>query len=71
MTMQEENEVMEVLEKVYEKSGMPVSVYTADYDWKNHYDVWDEDFVPIKIRDCLDALDKGLYIARSENHNIH
>ncbi|MCI5744741.1 MAG: zinc ribbon domain-containing protein [Erysipelotrichaceae bacterium] len=38
MTIQEENEVMEVLEKVYEKSGMPVSVYTANYDWKNHYD---------------------------------
>lgn len=37
-------------------------------DWNQHYDVWDEDFVPIKIRDCLKILDNNQYVARSENH---
>lgn len=40
-------------------------------DWKNHYDIWDEDFVPIKIGTCLDILDRGDYKARSENHNVY
>ena len=40
-------------------------------DWRNHYDVWDEDFVPIKIRKCLEILDNDGYKARSENHLIH
>ena len=40
-------------------------------DWHNHYDVWDEQFVPITIGECLEILERGLYTARSENHNIY
>ena len=40
-------------------------------DWHQHYDVWDEDFVPIKIRDCIYILDNDLYQAHSENHSTH
>lgn len=40
-------------------------------DWKNHYDVWDEDFVPIKIRKCLEILENDEYSAHSENHLIY
>lgn len=34
---QEEIKVKNLFEKVYEKSGMPVALYTTDYQWKNHY----------------------------------
>lgn len=37
-------------------------------DWHNHYDVWNEDFTPITIRECLEIIEKGLYTATSENH---
>lgn len=40
-------------------------------DWHNHYDVWDEQFVPITIGEVLQILERGLYTARSENHNIY
>ena len=40
-------------------------------DWKQHYDVWDENFVPIKIRKCLEILDNDEYVAHSENHLIY
>ncbi len=33
----EEREVMELFERVYDKSGMPITLYTDDFDWKNHY----------------------------------
>lgn len=34
-------------------------------DPKNHIDVWDEDFVPRKIRDLIKAYDLGFYRAKS------
>jgi hypothetical protein len=37
-------------------------------DWHNHYDVWDNDFYPITIKECLEALKKGLYTATTEIH---
>jgi uncharacterized HAD superfamily protein/calcineurin-like phosphoesterase family protein len=37
-------------------------------DWHDHYDVWDQDFYPTKIGECLEILEKGLYHAVSENH---
>lgn len=40
-------------------------------DWEQHYDVWDENWVPIKISKCLEILDKDEYHARSEVHNTH
>lgn len=40
-------------------------------DWHQHYDVWDEDFVPIKIRDCIKILENDMYVAHSENHLVH
>lgn len=33
----EESEVMELLYEVYRKSGMPVTVYTDDFTWREHY----------------------------------
>lgn len=39
-------------------------------DWRQHYDIWDEDFIPIKIRTCLEILDNDGYKAHSENHPI-
>lgn len=39
-------------------------------DWKNHYDVWDEDGIPCTIGEALDILEQGLYKAVSENHSI-
>lgn len=38
LTEQEENKVSQLFEKVYDKSGMPVVLYTTDYEWKNHRD---------------------------------
>lgn len=38
LTPVEENEIMELLYRVYEESGMPVTVYTDDFVWKNYYD---------------------------------
>lgn len=35
---QEEQDVLELLKDVYDASGMPVTVYTDDFSWKNHYD---------------------------------
>lgn len=40
-------------------------------DWQNHYDIWDEDFNPITIQECLNILDRGEYTAKSENHNVY
>lgn len=40
-------------------------------DWKNHFDVWNEDFIPITIRQCLDILKRGDYVARTEIHKIY
>ena len=37
LTEQEENKVSQLFEKVYDKSGMPVALYTTDYEWKNNY----------------------------------
>ncbi len=37
LTDREEADVLTVLQQVYEKSGMPVTVYTDDYSWKEHY----------------------------------
>lgn len=33
----EEAQIMELLYEVYEKSGMPVTVYTDDFAWREHY----------------------------------
>ena len=36
----EENDVIDLLHKVYDKSGMPVTVITDDFEWKeNYYDI--------------------------------
>ena len=37
LTDSEENEILETLRVVYEKSGMPITIYTDDFSWKNHY----------------------------------
>lgn len=37
LSAQEEEEVLELLEEVYAKSGMPVTVYTDNFDWRDHY----------------------------------
>ncbi len=37
LTAEEEEKVLDLLQEVYEKSGMPVTVYTDDFDWRRHY----------------------------------
>lgn len=37
LTDKEEADVLTVLRQVYEKSGMPVTVYTDDFSWKERY----------------------------------
>lgn len=37
LTEQEETKILQLLHQVYEKSGMPVTVYTDDFSWKEHY----------------------------------
>ena len=37
LTHSEEEELIELFEKVYEKSGMPVALYTDDFSWKENY----------------------------------
>jgi hypothetical protein len=37
LTTSEENEILKLFNKVYEESGMPVTLYTDDFDWKEHY----------------------------------
>lgn len=37
LTAAEEEQVLELLHEVYEKSGMPVTVYTDDFEWRDHY----------------------------------
>ena len=38
MTAEEEKKTLDVLYKVYAKSGMPITVYTDDFEWRSHYD---------------------------------
>ena len=38
LTDSDEEEVLQLLQRVYEASGMPVTVYTDDFTWKEHYD---------------------------------
>ncbi|MBR4084853.1 MAG: TPM domain-containing protein [Lachnospiraceae bacterium] len=33
----QEKEIIELFEKVYDKSGMPVTLYTDDFSWKSNY----------------------------------
>lgn len=37
LTENEEQSLMELFDKVYERSGMPVSLYTDDFSWKDYY----------------------------------
>lgn len=37
LTEKEETEILKLLNDVYDKSGMPVTLYTDDFKWKNHY----------------------------------
>lgn len=37
-------------------------------DWENHFDVWDLNYYPVTIGDCVEILEKGLYKAKSEIH---
>ena len=37
LTDEEEQEVLELLNKVYDQSGMPVTVHTDNFDWRQHY----------------------------------
>lgn len=37
LTSSEETKVLSLLEDVYDASGMPVTVYTDDFSWKDHY----------------------------------
>lgn len=38
LTATEEEQTLRLLKDVYEKSGMPVTVFTDDFSWKEHYD---------------------------------
>lgn len=38
LTDNEEQDVLALLKDVYDTSGMPVTVYTDDFSWKNHYE---------------------------------
>lgn len=38
MTSDEEEKTLKLLEKVYDHSGMPITVYIDDYEWKMYYD---------------------------------
>lgn len=38
LSEQEEQDVLELLKEVYDASGMPVTVFTDDFSWKDHYD---------------------------------
>lgn len=37
LTPEEETEVLSLFEKVYDKTGMPITLYTDDFSWKEHY----------------------------------
>lgn len=37
LTAEEEEKVLDLLQEVYKKSGMPVTVYTDNFDWRRHY----------------------------------
>ena len=37
LTSSEEREIIELFNEVYEESGMPVTLYTDNYDWKDNY----------------------------------
>ena len=37
-------------------------------DWENHFDVWDMNYYPISVGDCVEIIEKGLYRAKSEIH---
>lgn len=37
LTDEEEQDVLKLLKDVYEASGMPVTVYTDNFSWKDHY----------------------------------
>lgn len=37
LTADEEQDILELLKEVYDESGMPVTVYTDNFDWKKYY----------------------------------
>lgn len=38
LTANEESEIIELFQEVYDESGMPITLYTDDFQWKEHYD---------------------------------
>ena len=44
----EEEKIIETFHKVYDKTGMPITLYTDDFDWKNHY-VGNSELTPIQV----------------------
>ena len=38
LTADEEQDILRLLQEVYDESGMPVTVYTDDFGWKKYYD---------------------------------
>lgn len=38
LTLAEEEQTRELLHKIYNTSGMPVTIYTDSFEWKEHYD---------------------------------
>lgn len=34
---EQEEKILNLFYKVYEKSGMPVTLYTTNFDWRNYY----------------------------------
>lgn len=37
LSSQEEEDLKELFQQVYDKSGMPVTIFTDDFEWKDHY----------------------------------
>lgn len=37
LSTDEENDIIDLLHKIYDKSGMPVTVITDDFEWKENY----------------------------------
>ena len=37
LSEEQEKDVIELFNKVYDKSGMPITLYTENFDWRDHY----------------------------------
>ena len=68
LTTEEEDEINKLFNKVYDKSGMPVTLFTDDFDWKNNY--YDIEYYSEELYYGIDMDESAMVILFTQEEDI-